>query len=358
MIEGREGHKVRGYTLPPSGQRPRPRLRLGTPAGARPLHLGSFSSVAIYRLSADVVKRSAGRTVTAAAAYRAGELIEDARTGLAFDYSCRRGVEHTAILAPDGAPAWMRDRAALWNAVETGERRKDAQLARHVVLALPHELTPPRRVELVHGFIAAAFVRAGMVADIAIHAPDRHGDDRNHHAHVLLTMRAVECDGFGAKVRAWNETGLLEQWRAQWAEHVNRALEQAGETARVNHRSLAARGVDRVPQPKLGPAVQAMEARGSATDKGDELREVVALNATLAEIERQTALPSPAMHQVAAEIVQPGRDLALRAPPPCGGIIGQFRTAARCVWKRIYIVVRAKLSVVRPMQQASRFASG
>ena len=298
--------------------------------------------MAIYRLSADVVKRSEGRTVTASAAYRAGELVEDARTGLAFDYRRRSGVAHTAILTPADAPAWMRTRAALWNAVEAGERRKDAQLARHIVLALPHELTQAQRVELVEGFAAAAFVRLGMVADIVIHAPDRHGDERNHHAHVLLTMRSIEGDGFGAKVRAWNETGLLKRWRQQWAEHVNAALRMAGEAARVDHRSLAARGVDRLPQPKLGPAVQAMEARGIATELGDELREVVALNAALAEIE-EPAAPTPAtepLRQAEPEIVQPRRDLVPRPPQPRGGMLAAFRTAARELWGRVQTAIR------------------
>ena len=103
----------------------------------------------------------------------------------------------------------MRDRAALWNGVEAAEKRKDAQLARDITLALPHELTPAQRLALVRGFIASAFVALGMVADIAIHAPCRRdADARNHHAHILLTMRAIEGDGFGAKVRAWNDTAL------------------------------------------------------------------------------------------------------------------------------------------------------
>jgi ATP-dependent exoDNAse (exonuclease V) alpha subunit len=311
--------------------------------------------MAIYRLSADVVKRAAGRTVTAAAAYRAGVLIADTRTGLAFDYHRRRGIAHTAILAPDDAPAWMRDRAALWNATEVLERRKDAQLARDIVLALPHELTPLQRVALVEGFVTAAFVRLGMVADIAIHAPDRHGDERNHHAHVLLTMRGIEGDGFGAKVRAWNETALLEQWRAQWAEHTNHALEQAGEAARVDHRSLAAQGIERLPQPKLGIAVQAMEARGITTDRGDERREVEAINAALAAIEE---------HQVAPPVTAPGHGLADTAAPPPEpmtksgaeleaelvtqqrrrGLLAAFTAAARDVWERFSDAMRPRAS--------------
>lgn len=33
------------------------------------------------------------------------------------------------------------------------------------------------------------------------------------HAHVMLTMRAMNEQGFGAKERDWNRTELVEQWR-------------------------------------------------------------------------------------------------------------------------------------------------
>jgi MobA/MobL family len=126
----------------------------------------------IYRLSADIVRRSEGRTVTAAAAYRAGEAILDQRTGLIFDYRRRYGVLDAGILAPENAPPWIFDRAELWNRVEAAEKRKDAQLARDIELALPHELGPAARHDLVHGFVRAAFVDAGMIADVALHALD------------------------------------------------------------------------------------------------------------------------------------------------------------------------------------------
>lgn len=238
--------------------------------------------MAIYRLSADIVRRSAGRTGTAAAAYRSGALIVDARTGLAFDYTRRRGVQHAEIIAPESAPAWMRDRARLWNGVEAAERRKDAQLARDIELALPHELAPAERRELVRGFVLAAFVSAGMVADVALHAPGEHGDHRNHHAHIMLTMRRIEGDGFGAKERAWNDAAMLETWRALWAEHVNQALDLAGQSARVDHRSLEVQGIERVPGIHLGPAVSDMQRRGAATERAELAQTVVAINAVLA----------------------------------------------------------------------------
>jgi len=133
-----------------------------------------------------MISRSQGRSATAAIAYRVAERIEDRRTGLTFDYAARGGVDHTEILAPDHAPDWVRDRSELWNRVEESETRKNSQVAREVRVALPAELTHAQRVELVRDFAREQFVDRGMIADIALHAPGRDGDDRNHHAHILL----------------------------------------------------------------------------------------------------------------------------------------------------------------------------
>ena len=122
--------------------------------------------------------------------YRTAERIEDHRQGLEHDYSNRTGVLHTEILAPDGTPEALRDRATLWNAVEAVERRKDAQLAREVTVALPHELTDAQRVSLVRSFVQSAFVDRGMIADVALHAPGREGDERNHHAHISRSAKS------------------------------------------------------------------------------------------------------------------------------------------------------------------------
>jgi hypothetical protein len=312
--------------------------------------------MAIYHLSADIVRRSAGRTVTAAAAYRAGELIVDQRTGLAFDYRPRGGVAHTEIIAPDDAPAWMHDRAALWNAVEAGEKRKDAQLARDIEMALPHELTPAQRLDLVRGFVRAAFTGAGMVADIAIHAPCRRdADRRNHHVHILLTMRAIEGESFGPKVRAWNDAALLEQWRALWAEHVNRALELAGESARIDHRSLEAQGIECVAGIHLGPAVVELAARGIDTERAELAREIEAINTALAEIEEPPPRASPPPATVIT--LAPGHDVTVRnvvRRNTGGGIVAAFRSAARQVWGRIQSAVRPLTKHVARRQPVSQ----
>jgi ATP-dependent exoDNAse (exonuclease V) alpha subunit len=243
-------------------------------------------AVAIYRLSAVVVKRSEGRSAVAAAAYRSGTRLDDQRAGKVFDYR-RKRVLHHQILTPRSAPNWMRIRERLWNAVESAEKRKDAQLARELQLALPHELDDAARVELVRGFVERQFVSRGMVADVALHPPDRDGDGRNFHAHVLLTLRAIEGEGFGPKRRDWNDEELLKQWRAAWSAEVNDALARAGVAVRVDHRTLKAQGLDRTAQRQIGLAATQMERRGVPTDRLEEIRE---------SFERHT-IPPPLEHQ-------------------------------------------------------------
>lgn len=235
--------------------------------------------MAAYRFSAQVIKRSAGRSAVAAAAYRAGDKITDERTGLDHDYQSKSGVVHSEILKPHDAPEWMGNRANLWNAVEKVERRKDAQLAREILLNLPHELDEDQRRDLTREFVQEQFVSRGMVADLNIHAPNRAGDDRNHHAHVMLTMRTLTADSFGKKDRDWNQTDLLETWRERWATHQNRFLERAGLEVQVDHRSLADQGIDREPEPKLGPVATQMERDGRRSNAGDDLRRTRAENA-------------------------------------------------------------------------------
>lgn len=243
--------------------------------------------MAIYHLSAKVIGRSTGRSATGAAAYRAAEAIHDDRTGIVHDYTRKGGVEHREILAPPNAPEWMCQREVLWNAVEKAEARKDAQLAREVEVALPRELSAEQRLDLVRGFVREEFVARGMVADVAIHNP-RHRDGQEHpHAHVMLTMRCLTVDGFGPKERSWNSKDVLEGWRERWEAHANRALERAGRDERIDHRSYADRGVDREPQPKLGPVATAMERRGEASERGDELRAVEARNSEREGLWRQ-----------------------------------------------------------------------
>lgn len=238
--------------------------------------------MAIYHLSAKVIGRSSGRSSVAAAAYRSAERLVDERTGLVHDYTRRRGGEIECwIQAPEKAPEWARNREELWNRVEASEKRKDAQLCREVEVALPKELSREEQSELVRGFVREQFVSRGMVADVAVH----RGDENNPHAHVMLTTREVDPGGagFGSKAREWNRNELLKEWREGWAERANRALERAGLSERIDHRSFASRGIDREPSVHEGPNVREMEARGLRTERGS-------LNRAARELNRQREL--------------------------------------------------------------------
>jgi hypothetical protein len=235
--------------------------------------------MAIYHLRASMISRSQGRSATAAIAYRVAERIEDRRTGLTFDYAARGGVDHTEILAPDRAPDWVRDRSELWNRVEESETRKNSQVAREVRVALPDELTHAQRLELVREFVRGQFVDRGMVADIALHAPGRAGDERNHHAHILLTTREIDAEGFTTKNRDWNKVEVLEGWREAWARDSNAALERAGIEDRVDHRTLVAQ------------RDEALELASAARERGDE-------GAELHETVRAMSLDRPPLPQL------------------------------------------------------------
>lgn len=237
-----------------------------------------------YSFKAKVVQRSKGQSATASSAYQAGEKITDRRTGRRHNYSKKKGVVHAEILAPNYSPGWARNRAALWNSAEIAEKRKDGQIARKFILALPRQLSHEQRVECAQGFILEQFVDRGMVADFSVHLPEVGKNRDNHHLHLLTTMRVIGPEGFGEKNRAWNKTSLLEAWREQWAAHVNRALESAGFEPTWDHRTLEEQGVDRVPQIHLGQAVIEMEQRGIRTEVGDRALEIVQANNQLEEL--------------------------------------------------------------------------
>lgn len=246
--------------------------------------------MAIYRCEFKIISRAAGHKAVAAAAYRASAKLTDLTYGQTHDFTRKSNVGATFILAPDNAPAWMQDRAQLWNAVEAAERRKDAQLSREVLLALPHELTDAQREALIRQFVAERFVSRGMVADVAIHGHSPNGDERNYHAHVMLTTRTLTLGNFGPKERSWNGKEFLHETRVAWAEAQNRLFERLGLDLRVDHRSLADQGLDREPEPKLGPnATEAL--RNGEPEKAerviDNYEQVKARNADRVDLKEQ-----------------------------------------------------------------------
>lgn len=197
--------------------------------------------MAIYHLSVKTVSRSAGRSATAAAAYRAAELIACAREGRVHDYTRKQGVAHTEIIVPAEA-IWARDRAALWNAAETAEKRVNSTVAREYEVALPGELSAAGRITLVRAFAREVCDRYGVAVDFAIHAPNRDGDQRNWHAHVLTTTRRAEAEGLGPKTRILDDQKSgpeqVKDLRRLWAELTNKALEREQCPERVTHKSF------------------------------------------------------------------------------------------------------------------------
>ena len=233
--------------------------------------------MAIYHLSVKTISRSVGRSATAAAAYRAGVEIRDERSGQIHNYTRKGGIESAELVLPADTPAWAADRAALWNAAEQAETRKNSTVAREFEIALPEELSPEERRRLAVDFAREIVARHRCAADIALHAPGKEGDHRNHHAHILCSTRRLTPEGFTEKTRELDDrkTGEVDRWRARFAELQNERLREAVAQARVDHRTLEAQGLDRAPTQHLGPAVSGIVRRGATSEVARRMAEEV-----------------------------------------------------------------------------------
>ena len=250
-----------------------------------------------------VVQRSQGRSAVAAAAYQScGRIYSDYDMKWKNYTYKKKELVHEEILLPGNAPPEYADRQTLWNAVEGVENQWNTQLARRFVITLPKELSHEENIRLAREYIQKQFVSKGMIADLCIH--DK-GDD-NPHAHVLLTLRAMDeqgrwlpkchkeyvLDENGERIKMpngrwkslrvntvdWNEQKYGEIWRHEWETIQNRYLEAAGRTERIDMRSFERQGNPHAPQIHLGPAVSAMERKGIETNIGNLNREIVETN--------------------------------------------------------------------------------
>lgn len=244
--------------------------------------------MAIYHASTKPVSRAAGRSATAAAAYRAAARVVDRRTGEIHDYRKKGGVVAAGIVLPDGTRA-THLREQLWNAAEEAEKRKDARVAREWVIALPDELNKDQRIALAANFAKTLAAEYGVAADLAVHEPSKKGDDRNHHAHILLTTRQAKLGADGIELgekasielsdKARKERGMkpaaddVKRMRKLWADMANAALAEAGHEARIDHRSNAERGIDEMPTTHLGPTATAIKRKGKKLDIEERERE-------------------------------------------------------------------------------------
>ena len=219
--------------------------------------------IAIYHFSVKIVSRSAGASCVAKAAYIAGEKIRNERDGVTHDYRRKHEVIHKEIMLPAGALERFRERSVLWNAAEKKETRKNSQTARSIDAALPREISREEQIDLVRKFVVHNFTSKGMCADFAIHDKG----DGNPHVHILLTTRRVDADGFTTKDRSWNDREMLEQWRESWADWCNHKLYFVSDE-RIDHRSYADQGIDKIPTVHLGTGACAIEKKGKKTDRG------------------------------------------------------------------------------------------
>jgi ATP-dependent exoDNAse (exonuclease V) alpha subunit len=268
------------------------------------------------------------------AAYRAGEQLFDERSGKWTANYGRRGrsVIEKFIVTREDAAAWRLNRQRLWNAAEAAEDRKNGRIATELELGLPHELGQAQRKKLLLDFLAPIIARHGVAADVAIHTAH---DDRNIHAHVLLTHRELGTDGFGeiANTRTISRkrkgrrvleqvAGILatpadvEAIRKAWADAVNRAYALAGLNVRIDHRSFERRGIEGVPTIHLGPKASAMERRQpGSSDRGDINRGIELHNAHRRKLRQLRAEGRRLMQHQAQASAPRGGEIEIAGPP-------------------------------------------
>ena len=257
-----------------------------------------------------IVQRSQRQSAVAAAAYQSGEKLFCEYDQQVKHYPEKRGIVHNEILLPANAPPEYADRNTLWNAAEAVEKQWNSQLARRWVLTIPREIPSDQYAVLVQEFCQQQFVSKGMIVDFAIHDP--HPPGHNPHAHVLLTMRAMDehgkwlpksrkvydLDENGERMKLssgrwkshkedtvdWNDQKYCEIWRHEWEVIQNRYLEANDRPERVDLRSYARQGLDIVPTVHEGAAVRQMEKRGIQTNIGNLNREIRAANRLMKSI--------------------------------------------------------------------------
>lgn len=243
---------------------------------------GKKEKMAIYSCSVKTMSRSSGRSATAAAAYRSGTEITDKKTGEVHNYKNKgiNGVEESNIILPPNAPDRFHDRSELWNEAEASEKRKNSVVAREVMVALPHEVDREARKKMVDEYAQGLSDRYQVGVDYSIHTPDRKGDQRNYHAHIMMTTRRIDEHGFGEKTReldAYKSTGKMEinNIRQTWEQVANKYLELANSEARIDSRSYQDQGVEKIPTKHVGVAGTSIDRKGETSTRkalNDEIK--------------------------------------------------------------------------------------
>jgi Ti-type conjugative transfer relaxase TraA len=255
-----------------------PACRLGT-AGAAVMIAG----MAIQFARARYLSRAAGGNAVRSAAYNAREAIEAERTGEVFYFRHRDAPEHHEVLLPEGAAGQFRDSGVLWNAAELAEKRRDAQVAREIVVALPADaaITSEDRIELVRSFAEQHFVGKGLAVQLDVHAPhaphegEAESERANWHAHLLITTRRLDGDQFSSKkardldpeVRRAGGRAIVadgEAWGELWRDHQNRYFREHRIELEVDPTAAH-------PAPHIGP-IRMRVAGSEIVERAEQIR--------------------------------------------------------------------------------------
>lgn len=291
--------------------------------------------MAIYHLSTKPISRSSGRSAVASIAYRAGIAITDERLGKTYDYTKRHGVLWTGLATPNDVKI---DRNELWNLAEKSENRSNSRTAREIVINIPHELMQSDQGTgsmLAHEFASQLSKKYQVAVDVAVHAPDKQGDNRNFHAHLLLTTRKLEQDRHGnikltdksqlemsntqlKKAGLLSNQDELKEIRKAWADLTNEYLAEHGIAERIDHRSHKDRGLDTLPTVKMGWQATELERKGIRTDVGNKNRDIKAYNANLMQ---QKILASEivirrTLKNASKTPIEPHKDISARVTSP------------------------------------------
>jgi len=258
--------------------------------------------VAIYHLHVQTIGRGSGKSAIAAAAYRSTSRLTDNETGIICDYTRKAKAVHSGIIAPLDAPDWVYNREKLWNEVQTKEDRKNSQFAWEYDIALPNEV---KNWRMINRFCQDNFVKKGLICDYAIHKPDKQGDNRNWHAHIMVTTRKMTAEGWGEKYRhGENKMNDRREWlnevRKSWEDICNEHLQRIGSKERVDCRTLEAQGIDRVPQQHQGPTATAIERNGFQSARRTRRPDSFIIDGDLGKTEKEEDI-SDALKAIANE---------------------------------------------------------
>ena len=331
--------------------------------------------IALYHFHVTQIKRSAGQSAIASAAYRSGEKLHSEYYGEDSDYTRKGGVICSEILLPPHAPLAYTDRETLWNAVEKVERGQKAQLAYSFDIALQNEFSMEENIDLARQFLLDNFVSRGMIVDFAVHSPDKEdGGISNPHFHVMCPIRPLDEHGkWGNKQRReylldehgeripdgkgdyvfnavpttdWGSPDTLEHWRQAWADLCNQKFAEKELDCRIDHRSYERQGIDQLPTVHEGVTVRAMEAKGIRTNKGDLNRWIKATNDLIRNLKKKIFVLLDWMKEVHEELSKP-------QAPSLAQLLNDYYTSRNAnAWSR-----KAKVSNLKEFSEIINYLS-